>query len=491
MKLINVNFISPLLFFSLFLVTTSSLQQNLPECLLDQGCMMNITNIEGIVQISPQISKKTSWILLFADKIVFAFENNQIKTFSFGEINLDCGYESNKLCVSDEFRAKFPEKHLPKSNDSSKLCFVLPSIFSEKPALLCKTKLNDDFDFLVKINTIAKLTDNYHIKMLQDRENPLNNFARNEADFFFLDQKRIILTKVKLLTHKIEGFLGNKLKFEWDLKDLHPIKETTFVLDALKRRQITNLQLINLKKALNNSKTMEIKDCLVVFLNNSVNFLCSSSQSHLASLINGVLGLSNMRKYLKDFDLLQTIAKTHNNSIIFNPYMKELAHMRLRLIRLQQYGTTFCIKYKKDINYKACQQAKLHDYVDEMYFLARNSQEILSGLQKISHYPKILEVKASKYQQKTLSFLQIDPEKTEKSDDTPSEANLKKSQVFKKKVMEKLQENRRWFTSLDERSKGEFRKRSDSDPFVTYLGFVRDSMTGATKAQEKKLLNSQ
>lgn len=488
MKLKYANFTSPLFFFSLLLATTSSLHQNLPECVLEQGCMKNLTNIEGFVQISPQISKKTSWILLFADKIVFAFEDKQIKTFSFGEINLDCGYESNKLCVSDEFQAKFPEKHLPKTNDTSKFCFVLPSIFSEKPALLCRKKLNDDLDFLEKINTIAKLTDNYRIKMLQDPENPMNNFARNEADLFFLDQKRIILTKVKLFPQKIQGYLGNKLKFEWDLKDLHPLKETTFVLEALRRRQISNLQLISLRKALNISKTMNIKDCLVVFLNNSANFLCSSSHSHLANLISGVVGVSNMKKYIKDFDLLQAITKTQGNPIIFNPYMKEFAHMRLRLLRLQQYGTTFCIKYKKNINYKDCNEAKLHDYVDEMYFLARNSQEILSGLQKISHYAKVIEVKALKNPQKTLSFLQIEPEK---SDNSPSEANLKKSQVFKKKVMEKLQENRRWFTSMDERSKGEFRKRSDSDPFVTYLGFVRDSMTGATKAQEKKLLSSE
>ena len=167
----------------------------------------------------------------------------------------------------------------------------------------------------------------------------------------------------------------------------------------------------------------------------------------------------------------------------FDPYMREMASLRNRIFKLETYDSLFCLHNRRTVSEKQCHEAKQRDVNDEIFYLSQNSESILASL-KQSKKPRVL-----RFKQRLLvrSFLQIDPPATNTE---PTDDQLKKSQVFKKKVMENLQKNRRWTISQDERAKGDFRKRTDSDPFVTYLGYIRDSSMSSIKAQEQKLLNS-
>ena len=470
-----------------FLLLAFTLQQTLPQCLIEQGCIANITNIEGFLPISTQNSltyRKSVSLLLFADKLVFSFDNQQIKSFSYAEINLDCGPVNNKLCSQHDFQAKFPDQFLAKSVFIHNFCFVLPSIFSQKASYLCENKASFQLDFLERMNTLSRLIDNFQIRMMKEKENLMNNYPRKEHNFFFLDNnKRLVLPKIKIFFHSIQGFLGENLLFEWEIKTINPFREIATVSDAIKYKYLTEKQLKPLEKVLNLSHSVKSADCLVIFIRNEPKFLCSKAKSSLQNVKETISGYLNRMKYLKDFDLLSTIQKTHNNSIVFSPYLRDFNTMRLRIMKLEEYDTMFCTKNKLKVNEKHCQEAKNRDIKDEMYFLAQNSENILDGLSKVKRN------RVFKLPQKTLSFLQIKQHLMEGSMEEPSADNLKKSEVFKKKIMEKLQgKNKKWMISVDERSKGDFRKRTDSDPFVTYLGFIRDSLMSTYKAQELKVL---
>ena len=481
MKLTTLFLVLPFLLF-----ITSSFQQTLPECLLEQGCVANLTIIEGYLPVSPGIYKKTSWILLFADKLVFAFENLQIKSFSYAELNLDCGPESNKICPIQSYLSKYPEHLIPKPEFSHKFCYVLHSIFSEKISYLCLSQGDDQLEAIDKINTLSRLVDNFQIKMMREEDYLLNHFPRKQHNIFVLSNNRLVFSNVKVFFHNIQGFLGEKMLFEWELKTINTVREISSVPDAIRYKTLTAKQLQPLQKALNTSKSsINSSDCIVLFLKSEPQYFCSKAKNLLFSIKDIINAFINRYNYIKDYELLSSISKAHNNTITFNPYMRELATMRGRILRLDDYDSSFCVNNKAKINMKACLDAKTRDIQDEMYFLSQNSENILTSLKKVRRIKPMLKI-PYKSQQKTLSFIQID--QVTNGGNEPSEENLKKSDVFKKKIMDKLQANRKWVVSEDERSKGDFRKRTDSDPFVTYLGYIRDSMLSSFKAQEEKLL---
>ena len=70
----------------------------------------------------------------------------------------------------------------------------------------------------------------------------------------------------------------------------------------------------------------------------------------------------------------------------------------------------------------------------------------------------------------------------------PTDKDLNKSQVFQKTLREKLQKDRVWFASPDERQKSNFEAKNDMDPFVSYLGYLRDTSLKAFEVVEKKEL---
>ena len=479
---------TPLAYFSLFLFLHLSSQQILPICVLEQGCIANVTNLEAHLHISdhsPLEFKKTQWILLFADKLVLTFENNTIKSLSYGEIPLDCGPENNKFCTVSEYQSKFPDQMVAKSTFIRDLCFVLPSIFSEKVTYLCQTKGSNQIDMLDRLNIISRLIDNYQMKMLHDTENPLNRFPRRHHNVFYLDANRLVLANVKLFPNNIQGFVGERLLFDWDFKSLSAFKPINMLTDATKFREVNEKQLKTLEAGLNHSKSLKKEDCLVIFSNNEPKYLCSKNNHSLISIKENVASSLGRMRYLKDFELLSTIAKAHNYIMVFDPYMREMASLRNRIFKLETYDSLFCLHNRRVVSEKLCMEAKQRDVNDEIFFLSQNSDSIFSSL-KQSKKPRVL-----RFKQRMLvrSFLQIDPA-APAPNATPTDDQLKKSQVFKKKVMENLQKNRRWTISQDERAKGDFKKKSDADPFVTYLGYIRDSSMSSIKAQEQKLLNS-
>ena len=498
--LIFISMKSPISLFaclSLFLLFSVSLQQILPNCILEQGCISNITNLRAHLPISdhpPFEFKNTQWILLFADKLVLTFENNTIKSMSYGEIPLDCGPENNKFCTVSEYQAKFPEQMVGKGEFTKNVCFVLPSIFSEKVSYLCENKGENQLEVLDRVNVLARLIDNYQIKMIKDTENPLNRFPRRHHNVFYLeDDNKLVLANVKVFHNNIQGFLGERMIFNWELKTLNPVKPINMLSDAMRFHEVNEKQLKPLEMALNHSKNMKNDDCMVVFIQFTPKFLCSKNNHSLHNIKETIGGSLSRINYLKNFDLLFMISKTHKNSMVFNPFMRELTSMRIRISKLEQYDTLFCLKNRKTINEKHCQEAKSRDINDEMYFLSQNSENILAGLQKTKRPTGVFRFKQRPFTP-LVSFIQVDPTPSAaiapSPANEPTDAQLKKSQVFKKKVMENLQKNRKWTISQDERAVGEFKKKSESDPFVTYLGFIRDSSISSIKAQEQKLLNS-
>lgn len=463
-----------LYFLSFLLLISPILSQTLPLCLLEQGCIANYTDIIGYLPISPKTNYRQSiFILFFADKIVLSFGEQSIKSFSFGEINLDCGPENNKLCLLQDYQGKA----LIKKTEflDKRLCFVLNSIFAAQPTFLCERDEKKQGEFLEKINILSRLIDNYQFKMLNTVENPLNNFPRSHFSVFYNENQRLVLLKVNLYLNKIQGVLGEKTIFQWDFKEINPFKSPIPVKNVLKTRSLSR-QLVPLQKSLNNSKNIKIEDCMVVYVKNEVKFLCSKVKLVLETIQKGISSNVNRLKYLRDFELLSTILKIHNNSMSFSPSMKELSFMRSRLIRLETYNTLFCLKNRGKIQENTCLKAKNRDINDETYFLSQNSENIYLGLKKPNRF-----MNKGQKNKGVIGFLQID---------SPTEDNLKKSEVYKRKIMGKLQKNRIWTISEDERAKGDFMKKSDSDPFVTYLGYIRDSMLGGFKAQQQKTLKN-
>lgn len=436
---------------------------------------------------------------LYADKLVFQLENGQNFDLSFDSIFLDCGLDHNKLCSLQDYRRKNSDFTLPsilqKELSSLKMfnelqCLVL-TFGEDKKGFICEKDQNNVKEFFKLQSRLSRLIDNYQIKMFTNNVQTLENHLKSDI-FNVLNGNQFALTELNLNMLTIKGN-----NFDFPLEKLSPIIPSETLESANEKKLLTQEEMVQVGQAAALSHVLyDEKSCIVLFSEQKT-FLClSSSQPSIAkrwvSLINNFREKMHLSKIVTMFAHL-----TKQTNIVLGADLHEFESLKQRLINLQAYQDNLCFNLKmvlkNSFKDKDCLVEKNRDLMDEIYMISRANRKVFENIEKsiknedfVENSQSLLSLIKKEKKKENIVFLDV----TESEDaNKPTETKLQKSALLKKKTMDKLQKNRVWHIASDERSKGDFKKSVENDPFVKYLGYIKDSVYNSYQSYEHKELS--
>lgn len=353
---------------------------------------------------------------------------------------------------------------------------------------------------LLQLNSkLSRLIDNFQIKLVQSGESP---FPRFKDDFYLLNNKTLLKTKLSLYFKTIKNSYENNWSLPLDkLDSKRPAERLDY---ALLKHYMTNEKSNEIKQIINESNLkLDKTNCLILFSDQEILLCSADKQSYVINnWIKTIIGYRNRLKFARSIELLEKLTQ---NNMKFLTELNDLSILKQRLVNLQHYHNNLCFNLKLALHSSyedsECIKDKNQDLIEEIYMISRDNKQIFNTLQDslkkesiIENSKELLELIKKNNQ---VMFLEIrEGENSTPTSETVQDANkvsdtnLQKSEVFKKKVMDDLQSNRVWTIASDERAKSEFKKKTDIDPFVSYLGYIKDSALTSYLSIEQKNLKS-